>query len=68
MHKPESVQENDTHKILWDFEVQTDHPILAKSPNKVLINKQKTICHQVDFSVPVDHRGRMGNTWIFLES
>ena len=25
MHKPESVLGNEMHKILWDFEVQTDH-------------------------------------------
>ena len=30
MHKPESVLENKTHKILWDFEVQTDHLIPAR--------------------------------------
>ena len=27
MHKPESVQEKETHKILWDFEKQTDHVV-----------------------------------------
>ena len=27
MHKPESVLENETHKTLYDFEMQTDHPI-----------------------------------------
>ena len=25
MHNPESVQENDTHRLLWDFEIQTDY-------------------------------------------
>ena len=25
MHKLESVQENKMHKILWDFEIQTNH-------------------------------------------
>ena len=25
--KPESVLENDTYKVLWDFEIQTDHLI-----------------------------------------
>ena len=25
MHKPESVFENETHKIFWDFEMQTAH-------------------------------------------
>ena len=27
MHKPESVLENKVHKILWDFEIQTNHLI-----------------------------------------
>ena len=27
MHKPESVPENETHTIQWDFEIQTNHPI-----------------------------------------
>ena len=25
MHKPVSVLENDTHKLLWDFHIQRDH-------------------------------------------
>ena len=24
MHNPESILENETHKVLWDFEIQTD--------------------------------------------
>ena len=27
MHKLESVMENETHKVPWDFEVETDHLI-----------------------------------------
>ena len=30
MHKPECVLENKTHKIIWDFEIQIDHLILAR--------------------------------------
>ena len=30
MHNPESVLENEMHKILLDFEIQTDHQILAR--------------------------------------
>ena len=33
MRKLESVPKNLTHKILWDFEIQTDQPILAKRPD-----------------------------------
>ena len=28
-----SVQENNMHKILWDFEIQADHPMLARIPD-----------------------------------
>ena len=28
MHNPESVLKNETHKILYDFEIQMDHLIL----------------------------------------
>ena len=27
MYKPESFQESETHKILWDFKIKRDHPI-----------------------------------------
>ena len=30
MHKPASVLENDTHKLLWDFDIHTDHLISAR--------------------------------------
>ena len=30
MHKPESILENQTHKILQDFEIQTDYPDPSK--------------------------------------
>ena len=59
MHNPAPVQENDTHKLLWDFDVQTDHLISARRPDLIIINKQKKkkkICKIVDFAVPADHR------------
>ena len=33
-----------------------NHPILARRPYLVLINKKKRICHLVDFAIPVYHR------------
>ena len=41
MHNPASVLENDTHKVLWDFDIQTDDLILARRPNLIVINKKK---------------------------
>ena len=56
MNKPESVQEYETHEILWDLEIQTNHPIWSRQSDFVLINKKKSACHLVDFAVPADHR------------
>ena len=33
MHNSESILENDIYKLLWDFEIQTDHLILARQPD-----------------------------------
>ena len=41
MYKPESVLKNETYKIVQDFEIQTDHLILARRPELILINKKK---------------------------
>ena len=41
MHKPEFIQENETHKLLWDFEMQTDHLISARKPDLVVIIQKK---------------------------
>ena len=40
MHNLESVLENETHKLVWDFEIQTDHLISARRPDH-RINKRK---------------------------
>ena len=41
MHKPESVRENETHQILWYFEIQTDPLITVRRPDKEIIIKNK---------------------------
>ena len=46
MHKPKSVLENKTRKILCDFEIQTD-------PSQSWVNKT---CRLVDFHVLADQR------------
>ena len=56
MHNPAPVIENDTHKLLWDFDIQTDHLISARRPDLIIIIKKQKICKIVDFAVPADHR------------
>ena len=33
MYKPEFILETEMHKILWDSEIQKDHPIPARRPD-----------------------------------
>ena len=54
-HNSASVIENDTHKLLWDFIIQSGQK--TRPFNNQQTNKQKKIvCKIVDFAVPVDHR------------
>ena len=54
---PAPVIENATHKLLWDFNIQTDHLIPARRPDLIImINKKKRTCKIVDLVVPADHR------------
>ena len=56
MHNPAPVHENDSHKLLWDFNIQTDHIIPARRPDIIIINKKMRIWKIVDFAVPTDPR------------
>ena len=53
MHNPAPVLENDTLKLLWDFNIQTDQLIPARPYNN---QQKKRTCKIVDFAVPADHR------------
>ena len=55
-HNPAPVLENATHKLLWDFNIQTDHLIPARRPDLMIIHKKERTCKIVDFAVPADHR------------
>ena len=41
MHHPEPVLENDMHKLLWVFNIQTDHLILVRRSDLIIINNKK---------------------------
>ena len=41
MHNPATVIENDTHKLQWDFNIQTDHLIPTRRPDLIIINNKK---------------------------
>ena len=54
MHNPAPVRENDTHKLLWDFNIQTDHLIPAKRSDFIIINKKKREFEKL--SILLSHR------------
>ena len=41
MHNPAPVLVNDTHKLLWDFNIQTDQLISARRSDLKVIDKKK---------------------------
>ena len=51
VHKPESIQENERHKIFWGFEIQTDNLIQLIRPDQVIIIKKKRTCKLIDYAV-----------------
>ena len=55
-HQPETVTKNDSCKLLWDFNIQTDHVIQARRPDVILIDKEKKECKIIDFAIPYDSR------------
>ena len=43
MLNPEPLPENETHKLLWNFEIQMDHLISARQPDLVIVNKKESL-------------------------
>ena len=43
-------------KILWDFTVQTDYEICGRTPDVIVVQKDKNLCQIIDFACPYDGR------------
>ena len=57
MYNRAAVLVNNTHKLLWVFDIQTDLLISTRRPNLIVINnRKKRTCKIVDFAVLADHR------------
>ena len=50
---------NEMHKLLWDFETQTDHLISAKKKKK---KKKQLPWWIVNFAVPANHRVKLNES------
>ena len=56
MHNPESFLENETHKHLWDIDIQTDHLISTKRPYLIIINKKERTYRVINLALQADLR------------
>ena len=43
MNNPAPVLKNDTHKLLWNFYIQTDSLIPVRRPDLIIINKKENL-------------------------
>ena len=55
-HRADKVAENEDVKLLWDFQVQTDHVIPARRPDILILKKKESTAIIIDISVPGDTR------------
>jgi hypothetical protein len=53
-YTPQTVIENNTHKIYWDNPILTDKTITANRPDITLVDKQTKTTYLIDISVPSD--------------
>jgi len=51
-HKPETVTENESVKLLWDMPIQTDREIRANRPDIIVKDKKENITLLIDMAVP----------------
>ena len=59
MHNPLVVLDNETHKLLWDFNIQMDHIISARRPDLIVSIKKDRYCKILDFAKPADRRVKL---------
>ena len=53
-HIPVAVVENSNVKVLWDFNIYTDHFVTACRPDIVVVNKHQKLVQIIDVAVPSD--------------
>ena len=61
MHNPESVLENEMHKLLGDFEIKTDHLISPRRPDQIKVNNPplKKLAQLWTLLFQLDHRVKL---------
>ena len=52
MHNPQSVQEYETHKLLWDFEIQTDYQTTRTRDSQNQQERARRLVHIATVTYP----------------
>ena len=60
MHNPAPVLENDTHKLLWNFNIQNGSPNPGQKTRPYNNQQKKWNCKIVDFALPAKHNKSEG--------
>ena len=63
MRNPASVLENDTHKLIWDFNIQMDHLISARWLDLIIISKKKENLQNCVLSYPSWPQNKTERKW-----
>ena len=63
MHNQAPVLENDTHKLLRDFDIQTNHLISARRPDHIIINKKKKNLQNCRLCCPGGPQNKTERMW-----
>ena len=53
-HTPTAVVEDSVIKVLWDFNIFTDHHLTAHHPDIAVLDKQPKTVQITDIAVPSD--------------
>ena len=55
-HRAEKVLDNESYKLLWDFDIKTDKVIKERRPDLVIVKKESREAWLIDVAVPGDAR------------
>ena len=53
-YTPEKVLENESSKLLWDFQINTDRTIIASKPDIIFQDKKTNKLYLIDIAIPAD--------------
>ena len=54
-HEPAQVVQNNSTKILWNFQIQTDHEVINKKPDVIVVDKINKTANLIEIAVPNDY-------------